>query len=230
MRKRRNGKFINEYKIENLFKNGTKSNRSTLKRYLVTNDLLEYKCNICGIDNWNGKYLTLQLDHIDGDEYNNNLKNLRFLCPNCHSQEPTTCIGKKQENKNGWIIKNIEKIIEIIKQKENIHQVLQEFNLSTAGENYKTIERIMIDRKLTFIQKEKNDTQKYCLVCKKSISSKNKFCSKKCSQKIYTRINWNNIDLKKILKDNDFNFTKVSKLLNISRVSVSVRAKKIGII
>ena len=38
---------------------------------------------------YNGKPLTLQLDHIDGNPINNNLENLRFLCPNCHSQTDT---------------------------------------------------------------------------------------------------------------------------------------------
>ena len=38
---------------------------------------------------WNEKSITLELDHIDGDRYNNNFDNLRILCPNCHSQTPT---------------------------------------------------------------------------------------------------------------------------------------------
>lgn len=38
---------------------------------------------------WNGEPLRLQVDHIDGDPLNNELTNLRLLCPNCHSQTPT---------------------------------------------------------------------------------------------------------------------------------------------
>lgn len=45
---------------------------------------------MCGIGNeWNGKPLTLQLDHINGDHSDNRLENLRILCPNCHSQTST---------------------------------------------------------------------------------------------------------------------------------------------
>ena len=44
----------------------------------------EYKCAICGLEPiWNGKPLTLTLDHIDGDHYNDTLENLRWICPNC---------------------------------------------------------------------------------------------------------------------------------------------------
>lgn len=47
-----------------------------------------FKCKICGRSHWLGKPLTLELDHIDGDNQNNQRDNLRALCPNCHSQTP----------------------------------------------------------------------------------------------------------------------------------------------
>ena len=47
------------------------------------------KCEECGVTEWNGKRLTLEVDHIDGDTNNNDIKNLKVLCPNCHSQTPT---------------------------------------------------------------------------------------------------------------------------------------------
>lgn len=47
-------------------------------------------CSECGCgDEWNGKMLTLQLDHIDGNSDNNSLSNVRLLCPNCHTQTDT---------------------------------------------------------------------------------------------------------------------------------------------
>ena len=48
-----------------------------------------YKCECCGIIDWNGKSITLEIDHIDGNPYNNLPENLRFICPNCHSQTDT---------------------------------------------------------------------------------------------------------------------------------------------
>jgi len=49
----------------------------------------EYKCTKCGIFDWCGDKLMLELDHIDGNSENNSKENLRLLCPNCHSQTDT---------------------------------------------------------------------------------------------------------------------------------------------
>lgn len=58
------------------------------KKYLKT--VKDIRCSKCNIgDIWNNKPIVLQMDHIDGDSSNNNLDNLRLLCPNCHSQTPT---------------------------------------------------------------------------------------------------------------------------------------------
>lgn len=61
--------------------------RATLLNAIKNENTLEYICQICkntGI--YNLKPLILQIDHIDGNWKNNLITNLRFLCPNCHSQ------------------------------------------------------------------------------------------------------------------------------------------------
>ena len=57
-----------------------------IKRYVRERDGC---CVSCGIAEWNGSPITLDVDHIDGIWYNNNVDNLRSLCPNCHSQTST---------------------------------------------------------------------------------------------------------------------------------------------
>ena len=48
------------------------------------------ECVLCKLGpEWNGLPLTLEIDHIDGDWLNNLIENLRYLCPNCHSQQVT---------------------------------------------------------------------------------------------------------------------------------------------
>lgn len=64
----------------------TKS-RNFFRRYLT--ETHGYKCSCCSISQWNGKSIVLEIDHIDGNSENNRPENLRFICPNCHSQTDT---------------------------------------------------------------------------------------------------------------------------------------------
>ena len=75
---------------EDIFcQNSIASQHAVRNRYARREDI-KYACALCGIgDIWNGKPLTLQLDHIDGNNKNNTLENLQWLCPNCHSQTKT---------------------------------------------------------------------------------------------------------------------------------------------
>jgi len=66
--------------------------RGHLKRRIIKEKLLEYTCAICGnIGRWNNDPLVLVLDHINGINNDHRLENLRFLCPNCNSQQKTFC-------------------------------------------------------------------------------------------------------------------------------------------
>jgi hypothetical protein len=69
-----------------------------LRPRLIKEGILQNQCRECGLgDEWNGKPITLQLDHIDGNRLNNRLENLRIICPNCHTQTAT----HSSRNKNG---------------------------------------------------------------------------------------------------------------------------------
>lgn len=61
----------------------------TLKKRLIRENIFIYECSNCKLVNWNGKSLSLQLDHINGIYNDHRIENLRFLCPNCHSQTDT---------------------------------------------------------------------------------------------------------------------------------------------
>ena len=83
--------------VDILVENSTYANISSLKRRLVREEVLEYKCAICGINEWLGQEISLQLDHINGVNNDHRAGNLRFLCPNCHSQ--TNTYGGKNVSK-----------------------------------------------------------------------------------------------------------------------------------
>lgn len=63
--------------------------RTVLRSYVIKNKVIPYICE-CGNDGqWRGEQLTLDLDHKNGNRTDNQPDNLRFLCPNCHTQTPT---------------------------------------------------------------------------------------------------------------------------------------------
>jgi hypothetical protein len=81
-----NARPLEEYLTEN------SHYHTSLKEKIVRAGLLVNACHVCGIPpEWNGKTLKLQMDHKNGNKFDNRIENLRLICPNCHSQTPTFC-------------------------------------------------------------------------------------------------------------------------------------------
>ena len=94
-----------KYRDSDIFRKGVEWPTSYLRgRYLKLET--PYKCSRCGLSTWQGKKITLELDHIDGHPDNNELSNLRWLCPNCHSQQPTSKGANKHGRKYRGVPKN----------------------------------------------------------------------------------------------------------------------------
>lgn len=76
---------------EILVRDSTYTYTNGLRLRLLKEGLKEYRCEVCGREEWNGKPIPLQLDHINGDRTDHRLENLRIVCPNCHAQTDTWC-------------------------------------------------------------------------------------------------------------------------------------------
>ena len=92
--------------LEKVLVRGGINNTHKLKLRLIKEGLLKNECAGCAINTWTSKItsgetrpLSLHLDHIDGDNTNNTLENLRVLCPNCHAQTSTYCAKNRKVGK-----------------------------------------------------------------------------------------------------------------------------------
>ncbi len=190
------GTFKSKIDINDILNNKVKISSYNLKNKLLNNNILEEKCYNpkCNISvEWLGKKITLELDHIDGDNNNNSLNNLRLLCPNCHSQTPTYR-GKNINNRKHKY--SDKEFISAVNNSLNIKQVCTKLGLVPKGGNYKTVRNKMDELGLNFPElitfkdkqpKIKNKVENFCS-CGTKINKKSKKCVT-CYQKSQRKVN-----------------------------------------
>jgi hypothetical protein len=120
-------------KPEEIFCQNSKTGTSYVKKILQMQPDYKHQCSMCKNTEWLGIPIALELDHVNGDHYDNRLDNLRFICPNCHATTHTW----KGRNKKG-INKKVtdEELIEALNTTPNIRQALMKAGLSGMGKNY----------------------------------------------------------------------------------------------
>jgi hypothetical protein len=84
---------------ENIFIENSTASQKTLRLHYKKGNYSPYVCSVCNLPPfWQGKNLTLILDHINGKNHDNRLENLRWVCPNCDMQLDTTGFKGKKYN------------------------------------------------------------------------------------------------------------------------------------
>lgn len=166
-------KSINEKTLEeSLIVNSPYISTSNLKKKLLKLGLLKNQCYECCLkDTWRGHELPLDLDHINGNDTDNRLINLRLLCKNCHAVTPTYGAKNKTYKNNVCCLCSKD-------TSEGVHFCHE----CIAGVDYSTFECSKIElNALSYIQST-------CLNC--GIKEEEKFCStckEKCSKE-YTQL------------------------------------------
>ena len=80
-----NNKSERRYKSATEYIKGTTVKSAKLRDKLFIDGIKQRQCENCGLSEWMGQPMPLELHHIDEDHFNNNLNNLQILCPNCHA-------------------------------------------------------------------------------------------------------------------------------------------------
>lgn len=122
-----------------LVENSTYKDATALKQRLFKEGLKEYRCEKCGISEWMGENISLQIHHINGIHNDNRIENIQILCPNCHSQtetysgknankEKTTTFLKKEKQYKNKSYKKNSKEIETIGAKLSFEDTHPSFN------------------------------------------------------------------------------------------------------
>jgi len=197
------------YKASEIFCKNSTISQSRLRVYYRDEDVM-YVCTICGVSEWNGKKLTLELDHINGEQTDNRKENLRWLCPNCHSLTPTF----KGKSINSGVEKVSRKdLIDAIKNSTNVRETLKKVGLAPRGNNYSRVYKIMSEELLQFpLSGYQKGT--FCKDCGSRICYNALRCIK-CSKFYKRKTTWpTKEELNKLIEDNTW--VDIGKMYSVS--------------
>ena len=147
---KRGGSFNKKYNLEDILQENFKGsvNGNDIKKKLYQNNLKTPCCELCNQGEiWYGKKISLILDHINGNNTDNRIENLRIICPNCDATLPTF----KSKNRN-----SVSKLkLKLSKKEQNIEywkRIIKENNINFSKKTW-GVE----------LSKIVNKTPQYCL-------------------------------------------------------------------
>lgn len=126
-------------RYQHLFKENSPTGRCLIKKWILKFKLLPYQCRNCKNEGeWQGKPLSLELEHKNGIRNDNRPQNLELLCPNCHSQSPQ----KKRRTK---VTK--EEILLTSSSAHSIREILLKLELADSVSNYERVREVLVENK-----------------------------------------------------------------------------------
>ena len=140
-----------KYSLQEVFCDNSPVTQRVLRGYVERHKLIEYKCDTCGCTGeWQDGFISLELDHKDGNNKNNKISNLHYLCPNCRALTETYRGKNKETYKNAPV--DEKSFVEALQTTPNIRQALIKLNLSPAGANYSRAKELL--NKYQIVQKD----------------------------------------------------------------------------
>lgn len=191
--------------------NGSSIQSHALKLKLIKEKIFEHECSRCKLSEWQGVPIPLELDHIDGEHHNNELENLRLLCPNCHALTDTYRAKNKRTVRSK---KEIEKIISDIPEHEEVPKV---------------------EPKVKKPRIRKVHEIKTCKICSSEFSHDTKtdtgkgkyFCSDECYRKSMVKFEVTPEELKELIWK--YPTSTVASMYGVSDKAIEKRCKKYNI-
>lgn len=136
---------------------------SLLKQKLINEGIKESKCERCGLSEWMGKPIPLELHHKNGNHYDNNLENLEILCSNCHMQAHNCSNPQKKSELN------TELAAKLLSKEKTLNEPKRQ---KVKRNKYKNKEHI----------------ERYCINCGKVLKSEQKnYCSQECAHEYVSK-------------------------------------------
>ncbi len=149
-------RIFSKYNLEDIFCQNSLVSRGRVKTLLIKLSILDYKCGICGIyPLWNNRSLSLHIDHVNGTRNDHRIENLRFLCPNCHSQTETYCNLNKNSKKISSF--QFEEIEEAIRTSNTITSVIRKLGILDTQVNRVKILKIVNQYSFKLMDLSEND-------------------------------------------------------------------------
>ena len=127
-----------KYTLKQVFVKNSPVTQKVLRGYITRHNVIPYVCKICGCDgHWQNGIIALEIHHEDGDNNNNEINNLCYLCPNCHALTDNYR-GKNKDSESQESPNTVSEadFVKALQEKPNIRQALLFLGLAAKGANY----------------------------------------------------------------------------------------------